>query len=136
MIYSTRKWRTRSRRESVEIPQCCAGDRRLIGARWRALPMMGITGGEATKQIKPVRNLAWGDYILRDQGQNTELAGSRWILMDVVSRVLPAFCEQVRGRVYPTFARLAKDRPGTDHGPTASRRTSDPVLAARKAPSA
>jgi hypothetical protein len=74
--------------------------------------MMGIAGGEATKQIKPVRNLAWGDYILRDQGQNTELAGSRWILMEVVSRVLPRFFEQLSDRVYPTFARLAKDRPG------------------------
>jgi hypothetical protein len=34
------------------------------------------------------------------------------MLMEVVSRVLPGFFEQLRDRVYPTFARLAVQRPG------------------------
>ena len=64
------------------------------------------------KQLKRVTNLAWGEFIVPDQSQNTEIAGARWMLMEVVSRVWPRFFEQLRARVYPTFARLAENTPG------------------------
>jgi hypothetical protein len=68
--------------------------------------------GEPMKRGKQVRNLRFGEYILPVQSQNTELAAARWMLMETVSRVLPRFFEQLRDRVYPTFARLAESRPG------------------------
>jgi hypothetical protein len=64
------------------------------------------------KQGKPVRNLGWGEFILPDQSQNTEIAGARWEFTKMVRRVFPRFFEQLRERVYPSFARLAENRPG------------------------
>jgi hypothetical protein len=64
------------------------------------------------KQRKEVRNLAWGEYIVPDQDQNSQIAGARWKLMEVVREVLPRFFEQLREQVYPTYARLAEDKPG------------------------
>jgi hypothetical protein len=63
------------------------------------------------KQSK-ARNLGWGEYILPDQGQNTQIAGARWKLMEVVQQVLPQFFQRLREQVYPTFARLAQNTTG------------------------
>jgi hypothetical protein len=68
--------------------------------------------GESMKKGKKVRNLAYGEYVSPEPSQNTEIAGARWMLIEAVSRVLPRFFEQLRDRVYPTFARLAENRQG------------------------
>jgi hypothetical protein len=64
------------------------------------------------KQDRPNRNLSWGEYILLGQTQNSEIAGSRWKFLQVVRGVVPRFFEQLRDRVYPTYARLAENRQG------------------------
>jgi hypothetical protein len=56
--------------------------------------------------------LTGSEYISSDQSENSEIAGARWEFMEVVRRVLPRFFEQLRARVYPTYARLAENRCG------------------------
>src|SRR5579863_8597631 len=64
------------------------------------------------KPHKQSQILSWGEYILPDQSQNTEIAGSRWKFMGVVRQTMPRFFEELRRRVYPGYARLAENRPG------------------------
>jgi hypothetical protein len=79
---------------------------------WYRTCWESIAEGESMKRSKKVRNLAFGEYILLEQSQNAQITGARWMLMEVVSRLLPRFFEQLREQVYPTFARLAENRPG------------------------
>jgi len=57
-------------------------------------------------------NFAWGEYILPDLNQNTEVVGARWEFIEVVRDVFPRFFEQLREQVYPNYASLVKSRSG------------------------
>jgi hypothetical protein len=63
------------------------------------------------KQPRHGPKIDWSDYVLPDQGQNTETAGARWLLIQEISLVFPGFFEELRDRVYPTFAHLMESRP-------------------------
>lgn len=67
---------------------------------------------EREKESKRVRYPGWGEYIVTEQSENFQVAGARRKLMEAVQRVLPRFFEQLREQVYPTYARLAENRPG------------------------
>src|SRR5229473_2555986 len=74
----------------------------------------------ANKATKPRNNrqaLIGGEYILSDRhDNNNQVASARWELIQAVHRKVPAFGEQLRKDVYPTFARLAGKR--TDYWET------------------
>jgi hypothetical protein len=61
-------------------------------------------------QHKKRRFLTLGEYILPDQGQNTEITGARREFIEMVRRVLPRFFEDLRERVYPKYARLVENQ--------------------------
>ena len=68
----------------------------------------------ANKPTKPRNNrqgLTAGEYILSDRhDNNNQVARARWEFIQAVHRKVPAFGEQLRKDVYPTFARLAGKR--------------------------
>lgn len=73
--------------------------------------LVGAQSGKMNDR-KQHSSLAFGEYISRDQFQNTEIAGARLEFMEVVRRVFPRFLEQLREGVYPNYARLVENRPG------------------------
>lgn len=63
------------------------------------------------QSLKP-RPLTHAEYIVRnDDGQDDQIASARWQLLEAIRRVVPAFLDELRDRVYPEFARLAELNP-------------------------
>jgi hypothetical protein len=52
--------------------------------------------------------LTEGEYIISDQRENNnQVASARWKFVQAIQRKLPAFGDELRKKIYPTFARLA-----------------------------
>ncbi len=71
----------------------------------------------ATKPRNNRQALIGGEYIISDRhDNNNQIASARWQFIQAIHRKVPAFGEQLRKDVYPTFARLAGN--GTDYWET------------------
>ncbi len=71
----------------------------------------------ATKPRNNRQALIGGEYIISDRhDNNNQIASARWQFIQAIHRKVPAFGEQLRHDVYPSFARLAGKR--TDYWET------------------
>jgi hypothetical protein len=56
--------------------------------------------------------LTASDYVVNGRdGLNQQVANARWQFLMAVQRIVPEFFERLRNDVYPTYARLADERP-------------------------